>query len=136
MMKNINSNKGITLTILVITIIILLILTSTVIYNISSADGVESYNNMVADVELLKDKILLYYNTNKDIPKTTRQINVNGTEYYEIDLHELGYITLNYGSEFGQASNLTNTSDVYVVNDLLDVYYLKGVKMSDEIYHD
>lgn len=57
-------------------------------------------------------------------------------EYYEIDLSKLENITLNYGSEYNQASNLTKDSDVYVVNDNLKVYYLKGIEKGGTIYHE
>ncbi len=135
-MINIKSNKGITLVSLVVTVIILLILSGTVIYNINLSDNVGEYNNMVSDIELLKNKILIYYNNNYEIPKVdNKSIIIDGIKYYEIDLKKLGNITLNYGSKYGNEENLTTTSDVYVVSDTLDVYYLKGVKKSGEIFH-
>ena len=135
-MINIKSNKGITLVSLVVTVIILLILSGTVIYNINLSDNVGEYNNMVSDIELLKNKILIYYNNNYEIPKVdNKSIVIDGKEYYEIDLKKLGNITLNYGSKYGNEENLTTTSDVYVVSDTLDVYYVKGVKKSGEIFH-
>ncbi len=91
-----NSNKGITLVSLVITVIILLILTGTIIYDLNLSNSAGELNNMVADINLLKDEILIYYNKYQEIPKTERTINVNGVEYYEIDLSKLDNITLNY----------------------------------------
>lgn len=135
-MINIKSNKGISIIILVITVIILMILSATAIYHINSSNGVGEYNNMVADIELLKDKILIYYNNYDNIPRTNRTINIGGTIYYEIDLQKLDYITLNYGTEYGEEGNLTTNSDVYVVNSSLNIYYLKGIEMSGEMHHE
>ncbi len=130
------SDKGITIVSLVVTVIILLILSSTAIYNMNLSNGVGKYNNMVADIELLRDKILIYYNNNYEIPKVdNKSIVIDNIKYYEIDLKKLDNITLNYGSKYGNEDNLTTTSDVYVVSDALDVYYLKGVKKSGEIFH-
>lgn len=134
-MINIKRNKGITLVSLVVTIVILLILTATIIYNYSISNETSYYNKMVSDIELLNDKILVYYNKYAEIPKTDRQITVDGTIYYEIDLSKLEQLTLNYGSEYGETSTLSDSSDVYVVDENLNVYYLEGVEKSGEIYH-
>ena len=134
-MINIEKNKGITLVSLVITIIILLILTGTTIYNFSISNEVSYYNKMVSDIKLLNDKILVYYNKYEEIPKTDREITINGTLYYEIDLSKIEGLTLNYGNEYGETVELSNSSDVYVVDESLNVYYLQGVEKSGEIYH-
>lgn len=137
-MINIKSQKGITMISLVIAIVILLILSGTAIYNLNLSNGVGRYNNMVADIKLLNDKTLVYYNKYGEIPKTNRSsININGEEYYELDISKLEGITLNYGKEYGQVGTLTSSSDVYVINEsTLNVYYLKGVEKSGEIYHE
>ena len=134
-MINIKGNKGITLVSLVVTIIVLLILTGTTIYNYSISNETSYYNKMVSDIELLNDKILIYYNKYVEIPKTNREITINGTLYYEIDLSKIGTLTLNYGKEYGRIVTLSASSDVYVVDKSLNVYYLKGVEKSGEIYH-
>lgn len=134
-MINIKSNKGITIISLIIAVIILLILSGTIIYNFNLSNGVGRYNNMVADIKLLKDEALIYYNNYGEIPKTERTIQIDETEYYEIDLKKLDNITLKYGSEYGQDGDLTNASDVYVINDKLEIYYLKGTKKDGITYH-
>jgi len=134
-MINVKGNKGITIVSLIVTIIVLLILSGTAIYNLSLSNGVGRYNNMVADIKLLNDKILVYYNKYGEIPKTHRQITVDGTVYNEIYLLKLDDLTLNYGKEYGEMEELTDSSDVYVVDENLNVYYLKGVEKSGEIYH-
>ena len=120
---------------LVIIIVLLSILTGTVAYNISLSNGVEKYNNMIADIKLLKDKILMYHNKYGEVPVTDRTFNVNENEYKEIDLKKLENITLNYGGEYGQEKDLSTNSDVYLIDSNLNIYYLKGIKKSGEIYH-
>lgn len=129
-----SSEKGITLISLVVTIIILLILTGVVITNFNSSDEDGKYNNMKADIKLLKDKVLIYYNRYGEVPKTSRTIKVNNTDYYEIDLSELGNITLNYGKDYEK--DLTTSSDVYLIDLNLHVYYLKGIERSGKMYHE
>ena len=131
-MKN---NKGITLITLVLTIAILSILSGTIIYNMNISNNAGEYNNLVADAELLRDKILVYYNKNGDIPKTNRSIKIDEMQYYEIDLKQLGGVTLNYGREYGNSDALTTLSDVYLVNENLDVYYLRGIERDGEMCH-
>lgn len=135
--EKINSNKGITLVSLVVSIIILLILSTISIYGIKSSNNISPYNNMVADIKLLEDKILVYYNKYGEIPKISRSININDINYYEIDLSKLDNLTLNYGQEYGESDELViNKSDVYVVNDSLEVYYIQGVNLSGERYYE
>lgn len=131
----IKSQKGITLVSLIITVILLLILTSTVAYNLNYSNKATRYNNMIADIKLLEDKVLIYFNKYGEVPKTTRTIEINNTEYYEIDLSKLDDITLMYGKDYNKSENLTNTLDVYLVNNSLEIYYLKGMELSGEIRH-
>ncbi len=134
MINKFKSKKGITIVSLVMTIVIMLILTGTTIYNLNLNNGVDRYNKMVADIELLEDQILIYYNKYEEIPKTDRAISIDEIEYYEIDLNKLDNITLNYGKEYNK-NELTRISDVYVVNSNLNVYYLAGVEKTGETYH-
>lgn len=135
--KNIICKKGITLISLVLTIIILLILSTTVVFSVKSMNKVRPYNNMVADINLLEDKILIYYNKYREIPKTERKISIDGKEYYEISITKLENITLHYGSERGQEGQLqTGKSDVYVVDDSLQVRYLKGAELTGTTYYE
>lgn len=135
-MINIKSKKGITIVGLIITIVILLILSSTIIYNLNSSNKVAGYNNMIADIKLLEDKILVYFNKYGEIPKTSRKININNIDYYEIDLSKLDNVTLNYGQDYNDGTELTETTDIYLVNDSLDVYFLKGINLSGTRYHE
>ena len=135
-MINIKSKKGITLATLVITVIILLILSGTAIYNAGSTSDAGRYNNMVADIKLLKDEVLIYYNKYGEIPKTNKEIVIDDIVYYEIDLSKLENLTLNYGSDYGEEGELSDSSDVYLVSSNLHIYYLKGIEKSGETYHE
>lgn len=124
----INNKKGITLVSLVVSVVILLILSTISIYSIKSADNINPYNNMIADINLLEDKIKIYYNKYSEIPKTSDVIEIEGVKYYKIDLSKLENITLNFGTN-------EDSEDYYLVNSNLEVYYKKGVKKGEEVYH-
>lgn len=126
----IKSNNGITIVVLVTTIIVMLILLGVTISGINISNDSVSYNNMVADINLLEEKLLSYYNKYKEIPKTDITENIDGITYYEIDLSKLDNLTLNYGIKYSG-----NEKDIYLVNDNLEVYYLKGVEKSQTVYH-
>lgn len=64
-MKN---NKGITISSLIITIIIILILTTIVVTNTYTGSDYKKYKLMCTDVELLEDKILIFYNKYGELP--------------------------------------------------------------------
>ena len=134
-MINIKLNSGITIVSLIITIIVMLILTGVTISGVKNFGSAGRYNNMIADITILKDKAFVYYNKYGEIPKTTRSIVINEKEYYEIDLSVLDGLTLNYGNDYGDDEDLTSDSDVYLIDLELDIYYLKGVKKQGEIYH-
>lgn len=124
----IKSNNGITIIALVTTVIIMLILLGVTISGINMSNNSVAYNNMVSDINLLEGKLLSYYNKYKEIPKTDITENIDGVTYYEIDLSKLDNLTLNYGINNGD-------NDIYLVNDNLNVYYLKGVEKSKMVYH-
>lgn len=128
--EKIKSNKGITMVALVTTIIIMLILLGVSINGINISNNAVPYNNMVADITLLEEKLLLYYNRYKEIPKTEMAKQIDGVQYYEIDLSKLENLTLNYGIKYDG-----DEEDIYLVNDNLKVYYLKGIQKSGTIYH-
>lgn len=129
--EKMKSNKGITIVALVTTVIIILILLGVTISGINTSNNAVPYNNMVADITLLEEKLLLYYNRYKEIPKTEMAKQIDGVQYYEIDLSKLENVTLNYGIQYEG-----DTEDIYLVNNNLKVYYLKGVQKSGTIYHN
>ena len=129
--EKLSQKKGVTLVALIITIVILLILSGVAINNLKNSSNVAPYNNMVADIELLTDKIAVYYNKYGEIPmiESSKQI-IEGLEYYKIDLTKLENITLNYGTEKDG-----DVKDIYLVNNNLEVYYLKGIDKSGILQH-
>ena len=134
-MKNyMRNNKGITITTLVVTVIIMLILSSTIIMKISDSKDVSKLNNLYADIKILEDKVLEYYNDYGTLPVGAKEQELpasitEATKYYEIDLNKLENITLNYGHG-------NDEKDIYVVNgDTLDVYYYKGVAYEGKKYY-
>ena len=135
MRKILKNNRGITLTTLVIAVIMMSIITSILVYNTTDGIEIKKYNNMCNDIQLLNDKILSYYNKYGEVPKTSRKYNIDGIDYFEIDLSKLDNLTLYYGKEYKEAGQLTESSDVYLVNDSLNIYYLKGVEKSGEKHH-
>ena len=75
-MKN---NKGITISSLIITIVIILILTSVVVTSTNTGSDYKKYKLMRSDVELLEDKILIFYNKYGELPLIDQngQVHIN-----------------------------------------------------------
>lgn len=133
-MKN---EKGITIIALVLTVILMLIISSVIIYNVRKSTNVQGYNNMCADIQLLEDKIAVYYNKYGDIPKSNQNFNTpssittseDGGTYYEIDKTALQNLTL-------KLSKGIEDLDKYIINDKSHkVYYLKGIDFDGDIYY-
>lgn len=139
---NLKSQKGITLIVLIMTLMILSVLASVSIIKYDSGMDVRNYNYMCADIELLEDKILVYYNNYGFLPtKGSAIVNIksmlggqassrDNDNYYQIDVNGLDNITLNYGG--GDLSN----KNIYVINEQSHkVYYLKGVVFEGTTYY-
>ena len=141
MKKYIKNERGITLIILIVTVIIIAILTGVIVKKMDTGKDIRNYNYMCADIELLKNKVLAYYNENGGVPTKETAFNAKSTigsqassrdndNYYVIDLAKLYNVTLNYGG--GTIGN----GDVYIVNEQsLEVYYLKGVDYEGITYY-
>lgn len=143
-----NNQKGITLTTLVIAIVIMMIITSTLIYNISTGSDIRALNNMYNDITKLKDKIDLYYATHHTLPiiqanyeniNNIKEINPNDNDkYHVIDLEALESLNLTYGKDYGEykTSNSNGLIDLYIINETShSVYYVKGIKFDDKMYY-
>lgn len=136
-----NKNKGITLVSLVVTIVIILILSTIIIRNTYTGSDYKRYKLMCADVELLEDKILIYYNKYGNLPIITENgqvmpesmsegltslLDTENHEYWKIDATKLSGITLNFG----------DTEDVFIIDTTtFEVYYLNGVEYDAKIYY-
>lgn len=143
-----NNQKGISLVTLVIAIAIMLIITSTLIYNISTGSDIRALNNMYNDITKLKDKIDLYYATHHTLPiiqanyeniNNIKEINPNDNDkYYVIDLEALEGLNLTYGKDYASYKQGHSNSfiDLYVINEAShSIYYVKGIKFDDKIYY-
>lgn len=146
--KTIKSKKGITLVTLSIAIIIMLIITSTLIFNISTGTKVKALNDMYHDIEKLKDKVDIYYSKYRSIPvvKTKYEnienivsINPNdNNEYYVIDLEALENLKLTYGKGYAtyKAMALQSLTDLYIMNERShSIYYVKGIELDNNRYY-
>lgn len=142
MIKLLKKQKGVSLVVLILTVIILLILTGVTVNNIDIGTDVRNYNYMCADIELLQNKIMIYYNDENALPITGEALNIkdeldgqassrDNNNYFLIDYTKLYNITLNYGG--GTISN----KDVYIVNEQShEIYYLKGVAFKGGVQHN
>lgn len=114
-MKN---QKGITLMILISTVIILALIVGTIAFNSMSGVEMQVYYNMYADIELLDEKIAIYYLENNKLPidesdekniidlisdYNSSNVNYNpnnsGT-LYKINLEYLQNLSLNYDNYY------------------------------------
>lgn len=143
-----NNQKGITLTTLIIAIVIMMIITSTLIYNISTGSDIRALNNMYNDITKLKDKIDVYYATHHTLPiiqvnyeniDNIKEINPNDSDkYHVIDLEALESLNLTYGKDYGEykTSHSNSLIDLYIINETShSVYYVKGIKFDEKIYY-
>lgn len=131
------SQAGITLVALIITIVIMLILASTAAINVNTGAEYKNYKKMCADIEILQEKVLLYYQKYGEVPTKGESIDVSSIqgikeevgEYFEIDLRQLSSSTLNYGIK-------QEADDIYIINNIsLNVYYLKGINYNENVEH-
>lgn len=129
-MRKIKSSNGITIVSLIMVIIIVLILSTVSFYSINSSQNIGKYNKMIADITLLEDKILIYYNKYGEMPIIINEKEtIDNIDYYKIDLGKLENITLNYGIDE------SDDNDIYLVNTNIQVYYKKGIEKAGTIYH-
>ena len=129
----IKNEKGITLVILILTIVIMLILSASVVKYTKISSSTQNYNKMMSDIEILEDKILIYYNKYAELPTIGEQVGLSnlptGGIYKKIDLTKLNNISLNYGGEDG-------SEDYYVIDMLShNVYYVEGIVLNNITYY-
>ena len=152
----IKNNKGITMVALIITIVVILIISATMITSISNYTNSSALMNMQADIQLLKDKAVVYYNSYGEIPgcKETfydRIVNDENTitiykisESTNIDEGFIADRGVDDGDVYYQVDttklnnvtlNLGTDEDVYIINArTLNVYYTNGI-MSEDVMH-
>lgn len=133
-MRKFSQNKGITIVSLIVTIVVMLILTSIIVTDTYTGSDYKKYKLMCADVELLEDKVIVYYNQYVEIPTTGEKIETGlpevianiGHDFYKLDINKLSNITLNYGDE----------EDIFIIDSAtFEVYYLNGIEYDGNIYY-
>ncbi len=136
-MKN---QKGVTLMILVVTIITMGLIAGTISYNSVSTYRLNAYHMMCSDIELLDEKIALYYLEHKALPiiqNDSIRINNLITDYnsenvnfnpnnsgnlYKIDLTKLDNLSL-------------QKLDYYIDEQSHTIYSGNGKKIEDQEYY-
>lgn len=137
MKRKLSLNKGITIISLIVTIVIMIILTAVIITDKDTGSNYKKYKLMCADVELLEDKVLLYYSKYAEIPTTGEEITEDipteifitntGSKFYKLNVNKLSNITLNYGEE----------EDVFIIDTItFEVFYLNGIEYEDKVYYN
>ena len=151
MKLKIKNQKGITLISLVIVLSVIVILSFTITVNMGGITEQSQKSKLDSDLTQIGEKISQYYSRNKQLPIINKYTetsnfeaskNVNdGTDYYVLDLDELGDLSLNYGKDYDTIKNtnvetsVTQVSDVYVINEISQtVYYAKGINYEGKTY--
>lgn len=108
-----------------------------VLYNIIE-NGIElnRLNNMYKDIDILNERITMYYLDNGNIPIKGEKIVFNNSinpndddKYYEIDLDKLENLSINYGKE-------KYSEDIYIINEKSHtVYYMQGIIYNNEKFY-
>ena len=118
------------------TILIVILIFLGLIISIKNGIELSKVNSMYEDIDILEDKIALYYLVYGYIPIKDKVnfenwVNPNDSdEYYEIDLDKLDNIYLNYG----QRSKDEN--DFYIINGISHtIYYFKGIEYKNENHY-
>ena len=152
---NLKSNKGITMIVLSIAIIILAIVTSMLTYYSSDAIEIKKLNNMYNDIEVLTQKVSMYFYENDKIPALVQYLdaediigkqksNLDNKIYYVIDLSKLQNLELNFGKEFKKVKteysnsdfDIKEYTDIYIINEQShNIYYVKGIGVEGKKYN-
>lgn len=146
--RKIGEEKGITLITLSVAIIIMIIITSVLLYNANTGTNIRILNNLYQDINLLKDKVDLYYVKYGalpivDLPYTNieaiKSLNDNDNQnYYVIDLQTLENVTLKYGKDYVEYKKSKNDllQDIYVINEQShNIYYIQGIQFETKMYY-
>ena len=138
-MKKIKQTKGITMITLIVTILVMLIIAGVTINQSVKNIEARKIDSLYADLELLEDKVNMYYLNNGSLPikeefkgsdnfKAVRNVNDNNV-YYVIDISKLEGVSLSMKLDF-------TGDDVYIMNEQSHtVYYPKGLTIDSETYY-
>lgn len=141
----------------IITVVVILIISVTMIVNMTDYTSSTALMNMQTDIQFLKDKAIVYYNTYGEIPGCEEK-------YYDTVETDSGEITIykaledsNINTKFvidrnaddgdiyyqiditklnNVTLNLGTEDDIYVINEkTLNVYYTNGIMSEDEMHY-
>ena len=159
MMKKIFSDKkGITLVSISVAIVVILTLTSILIYNVRDSLKITNLRAMQNDIENLRDKINEYYAETDSIPAKLKYTNtdklnvikdagiisekVDIGDFYIIELDEIENLTLNYGEDFKQITDVmtdeeaSQFEDLYIINETsLNIFYVEGIRVDNDWFY-
>ncbi len=119
----------------IIVLAILFLILFIIISQAISTSKLNRLSNMYKDIEILEDRISMYYLDNGFIPIKNDKINFkensinpnDNDNYYEIDLEKLENLNIYYGRR-----NL-GEKDFYIINEQSHtIYYYEGVKNNNE----
>lgn len=110
--------------------LIVIFIGSGIIYNfVKRGIDLSKLNNLYKDINILEERISMYYLNNGDIPIKNEKIEFynsinpnDNNEFYELNLDKLENLSLNYGNrELGN-------DDIYIINKQSHtIYYKKGI---------
>lgn len=136
-MKN---QSGVTLMILITTVVIMAIIVGGISYSSIESFKMNAYYNMCTDIELLDEKIALYYSENKNLPmietnaKKVEELisdyaegNVNynpnnSGNLYQIDLSKLDKLSL-------------QNTEYYIDETSHTIYSARGIEVEGKTYY-
>lgn len=141
------SQKGITLMLLVTTVIMMGLIFGAITYNSVNSYKLNSYYTMCADIELLDEKIALYYLEHKKLPITNEYIEINRTEENKGLIENYNESNVNYNPnnsdsgrlyviDLSQLDNLSlQRTEYYIDEQSHTIYAGKGRKIGEETYY-
>lgn len=136
-MKN---QKGVTLMILVVTIVIMAIIVGGISYSSIESFKMNAYYDMCTDIELLDEKIALYFIENKDLPIVTsdsKKVDELVPDYAEgnVNYNPNNSGTL-YKIDLSKLENLSlKSTDYYMDETSHTIYSPRGIQVEEKTYY-
>lgn len=134
------SQKGVTLMILVVTLIMMGLIAGTISYQSVSSYRLNAYYMMCSDIELLDEKIALYYLEKKELPTVSNETMPIRTLISDYKPQNVNYNPNNSGTlyeiDLDQLENLSlQKSKYYIDEQSHTIYSAQGIKMDQETYY-
>ena len=136
------SQRGVTITILVTTVVIMAVIVTAVVYNSLNSVKMNKYYDMYSDIELLDEKIALYYlqnNNNLPVKVNTKTITNLIDDY---DLNNVNYNPNNSGNlkeiDLSKLKNITlsdKSATYYIDEKSHTIYSSHGIEVENKVYY-